>query len=203
MSTSTALDQQVTEEQERHDLLEKLHAHKIVVDENTSLDGLRELWATFDPDQQLANAQIERQRENEEATEPERELETEQDDQAGAEGEVEPKPDPEGKRLFNASDYEREDLQIPKIDGNQIDRIAIKFAGEVFLERSSPEDVALFNKLKLGQDVTLMVEAKCSSTGAKGATDREGDLDVTVGQRAVKVHTVYVPSGDYSIGAAS
>lgn len=184
MSTSTALDQQVTEEQERHDLLEKLHAHKIVVDENTSLGAAEE------------NAQIERKRENEEATPAERELETEQPASDEVEKQEVPKPDPEGKRLFDESDYEREDLAIPKIDGNQIDRIAIRFAGEVFLDRSSPEDVALFNKLKLGHDVTLMVEAKCSSTGAKGATDREGDLDVTVGQRAVKVHTVYIPAGD-------
>ena len=44
-----------------------------------------------------------------------------------------------------------------------------------------------------------MVEGKCSSTGAKGATDRDGDLDVVVGQRALKVHSVYVPAGDYAI----
>ena len=105
-------------------------------------------------------------------------------------------PDPDGKKLFNDSDYEREDLAIAKVDGNQIDRIALKFTGEVYLDRSSPEDVALFNRLKLGHDVTLQVEAKCSSVAAQGATDREGDLDVVVGRRGVKVHTVYLSTAD-------
>jgi hypothetical protein len=107
-----------------------------------------------------------------------------------------PAVDPDGKKLFNDADYEREDLAISKVDGNQIDRIAIKFAGEVFLDRSDPEDVALFNRMKLGQDVTLQVEAKCSGVAARGATDREGDLDVVVGQRSVKVHTVYLSVAD-------
>ena len=203
MTASAQLDQQVQEEQERHDLLEKLTAQGVTVDPDMSLAGLQELYATFGPGAQTANAQIERQRENVEADEPGRKLETAPDEPETVGNDPEdpgtPKPDPEGKRLFNDSDYEREDLAIPKIDGNQIDRIAIRFAGEVFLERTSPEDVALFNKLVLGHDVTLMVEAKCSATGAKGATDRDGDLDVTIGQRSVKVHTVYVPAGEYAI----
>lgn len=101
--------------------------------------------------------------------------------------------EPDSDGLFNAADYEREELAINKIDGNQIDRIAIKFAGTVFLDRSDPADVALYNKLRLGNDVTLQIEGKCSGTAAKGATDREGDLDVVVGERTVKVQTVYVP----------
>lgn len=106
---------------------------------------------------------------------------------------LETERDEEKEALFDRSQYEREDLAIPKIDGNTIDRIAVKFAGEIFLDRSEPNDVALFNRLTLGSDVTLMVEEKCSQTGAKGATDREGELDVVIGQRALKVHTVYVP----------
>lgn len=102
----------------------------------------------------------------------------------------------DGKALFDASDYDREDLAIQKIDGNQIDRIAITFTGTVYLDRSSPQDVALFNRARLFQDITLMVEGKCSGTGAKGATDREGELDVIIGQRTVKVTTVYVPAID-------
>lgn len=194
MTTSTTLEQQVTEEQERHELLEQLQARNVDVDPNMSLEGLQELWATFGPDAAARNAEIERKRENEEAEPPARELETEEEPEPAAE--PEPKPDPEGKRLFNASDYEREDLALPKVDGNQLDRIAVKFAGEVFLDRASPADVALFRKLVLGQEVTLMVEGRCSATGAKGATDREGDLDVVVGQKAVKVTTVYIPAID-------
>ncbi len=196
MTTSTALDQQVVAEQERHDLLENLAQAKVDVDPDASLDGLRELWATFGPGAAAKNGKIELQRENQETTEPERELETETAEDDEDETPATPKPDPEGKKLFNDSDYEREDLAIAKVDGNQVDRIAVKFAGEVFLDRSSPADVALYNRLRLGQDVTLMVEGKCSATGAKGATDREGDLDVVVGQRSVKVTTVYIPATD-------
>lgn len=95
--------------------------------------------------------------------------------------------------LIDRSQYEREDLAIPKIDGNAVDRIAITFSGTVFLDRSDPADVALFNRLRLQQDVTLMVEGKCSKTGGEGATDRDGDLDVVIGKRNVKVTTVYRP----------
>lgn len=114
--------------------------------------------------------------------------ETAEDDNAN------PPADPEGKALFDRSQFEREDLAIPKVDGNPIDRIAIKVVGNVYIDRSEPADVALYNKLMLGHDVTLMVEGKCSNTSAKGATDREGDLDVIVGVKQVKVHTIYVPA---------
>jgi hypothetical protein len=97
--------------------------------------------------------------------------------------------------IIDHSQYEREDLQIPKIDGQSIDRISIKFAGEIFLDRSEPSDVAVYNALRLGKDVALLVEAKCSSTAAKGATDRDGDLDVVVGTKGLKVHTLSKPAG--------
>jgi hypothetical protein len=109
--------------------------------------------------------------------------------------EPESEGEPEDGALFDRSQYDREDLAIAKIDGEQIDRIAVKFAGTVFLDRSDPNDVALYNQLKLGRDVTLNIEGKCSGTAAKGATDRDGDLDVIVGERSVKVHTVYRPAG--------
>lgn len=104
----------------------------------------------------------------------------------------------EGKQgaLIDRSQYEREDLALQKIDGEDVDRISLKFAGTVFLDRSQPNDVALYRKLKLGKDVTLVVEGVCNDTGAKGATDREGDLDVIVGRKAVKVHTVYLSVED-------
>lgn len=143
-------------------------------------------------EQEQAEHDAEEQRRNEETTQPARELEQEAPAPVIA-------PDPEGKALFDSSDYEREDIVISKVDGNQIDRIAIKFAGEVFLDRSAPEDVALYNKLRLGNEVTLMVEGRCSATGAKGATDRDGDLDVVVGQKSVKVTTVYIPAGEFTI----
>lgn len=115
--------------------------------------------------------------------------------------ETETKPPPNA--LFDKSEYEREDLQIAKIDGQSIDRIAVKFSGEVFLDRSEPSDVAIFNALKLGKDVALMIDAKCSATGATGATDREGDLDVVVGRKGLKVHSLTRPAGHDWVEAPS
>lgn len=98
--------------------------------------------------------------------------------------------------LIDRSQYEREDLAIAKVDGNAIDRIRIAFSGTVSLDRSEPADVALYNRLVLGREVTLMVEGRASGTGAKEATGRDGDLDVIVGQKTVTVTTVYVPAAE-------
>lgn len=98
--------------------------------------------------------------------------------------------------LIDRSQYEREDLAIAKVDGNSIDRIALTFSGTVYLERSDPADVALYNALRLGTGVTLMVEGRCFGTGAKGATNRDGELDVIVGQKTVKVDSVYRPAAE-------
>ena len=150
------------------------------------------------PEPELEGPTVEPRRQN---------VETEEGDEIEAEPEDPAIEDDETKReledasseleevLFNASDYDREDLQIPKIDGQSIDRISIKWSGEVFLDRSDPDDVAVYNALRLGKDVSLLVEAKCSSTGAKGATDREGDLDVIVATKGLKVHSLMRAAG--------
>jgi hypothetical protein len=97
--------------------------------------------------------------------------------------------------IVDRSQYEREDLQIPKIDGQTIDRIKIGFSGSLFLDRSEASDVAVYNALRLGKDVDLLVTAKCSKTGASGATDRDGNLDVVVGAKTLKVHSLSKPAG--------
>jgi hypothetical protein len=118
-------------------------------------------------------------------------------DAAAAAQAAQPAPGETGPKgeLFDPSEYDREDLAIPKVDGQSIDRISVKFAGEIFLDRSSPSDVKVYNDLRLGKDVQLLVEAKCSSTAAKGATDREGDLDVVVATKGLKVHSLIRPAG--------
>jgi hypothetical protein len=103
-----------------------------------------------------------------------------------------PAPDPEGNALFDRSSYEREDLAIAKVDGQQIDKIAVKFTGRILLDRSAPADVALYNSLQMGADVELRCAGKVTSTGAGWTTNREGDLDAIVGEKAVKVETVWV-----------
>jgi hypothetical protein len=146
-------------------------------------------------------AEIERKRElvtdpdtEVEATpEPEPEpAETEQDDDASSD--VEKAEAPAGPALFDRSQYDREDLQIAKVDGQSIDRIAVAFSGEIMLDRSDKADVALYNRLSLNKDVELRVAGRVNGTGARGATNREGDLDVIVGKKTFKVETVWVLS---------
>lgn len=97
--------------------------------------------------------------------------------------------------LIDRSAYEREDLAIAKVDGNQVDRLQLSFSGSIMLDRSDPADVALWNRLRLGVgELGLRIEGRCSATGAKQATDRGGELDVIVGAKTLKVTTVYVPA---------
>lgn len=119
----------------------------------------------------------------------------------GGEAEVEtlapPNADGAGQgRIVDPADYDDPELALPKVDGESIDRIAFTFAGTVFLDRSDPNDVKLYRALKLGHDVTLMVEGKCLGTGAKGATNRDGELDVVLGSKRVKVTSVYRPAAE-------
>jgi hypothetical protein len=117
------------------------------------------------------------------------------DDETGdteEEGAETPPADPEGKALFDRSQYDKEGFQIPKVDGQSVDRIAVAVTGEIMLDRSDEADVALYNRLALGKEVELRVAGKVQGTGAKGATNRDGDLDVIVGKKTIKVGTVWV-----------
>ena len=98
-----------------------------------------------------------------------------------------------GAGLFDRSQYDDPELAIAKVDGQEIDKIRLTFSGSVMLDRSDKADVALYNKLVLSDStVTLMVEGECTATGAKKNTNREGDLDVIVGVKGVKIGSVYV-----------
>jgi hypothetical protein len=97
--------------------------------------------------------------------------------------------------IIDRSAYEREDLQIPKIDGQTVDRIALKFGGTVYLDRSDASDVAVYNELRFGRDVELLIDAKCLGVGASGATNKDGNLDVVVSTKGLKVHSISKPAG--------
>jgi hypothetical protein len=100
----------------------------------------------------------------------------------------------DGTALFDRSQYDREELQLPKIDGEPTDKIAIRFSGRVMLDRTDPNDVALMRAMRMGNDITLHVEATCSGKGWGYTTNRDGDLDAVVLEHTAKVHTVYRPA---------
>jgi hypothetical protein len=149
------------------------------------------------PEPELEGPTVEPRRQNVETDEPaEIPFEGPEHDEDDDAPPAAPEPAPgEQAAAFDRSQYEREDLQIAKIDGQSIDRISLKFSGEVFLDRSEASDVAVYNAFRLGKNVALLIEAKCSSTAAKGATDRDGDLDVVVGTKGLKIHTISKPAG--------
>lgn len=94
--------------------------------------------------------------------------------------------------LFDRSKYDREDLALPKIDGEGIDKIRVDFSGSVMLDRMRPEDVALFKRLALASECELRVAGKVSAVKDGFTTSREGDLDALIETRTVKIDTVYV-----------
>lgn len=115
---------------------------------------------------------------------------------AGADGSIEHTDEQGQPTLIDPAKYESEALALAKVDGNAITRIALAFTGEIFLDRSDPEDVALYRTLILGKgDIELKVKAKCSGTGAKLATDKGGELDVVVGRKTLRIESVVVPAG--------
>lgn len=124
------------------------------------------------------------------ATTPPNEVEKQEEAAAG----------PGTKTLFDASDYEREDLAVPKIDGNAIDRLALAFSGGIMLDRSEPKDVALYNRVHGQKTIELWVEAKWGGTLASPNTNRDGDLDVIVGRKTLKVESIRIIDAD-ALGA--
>lgn len=117
-------------------------------------------------------------------------------DDADPDADGEPIVDAGGQTaLVDRTQYEREDLQIPKIDDQTVDRIALKFTGTIFLDRSDPSDVAVYTELRFGRDVALLIEAKCLGVSGTGATNKDGDLDVVVGTKGLKVHSISKPAG--------
>lgn len=94
--------------------------------------------------------------------------------------------------LFDPADYRDPSLALPQIDGHDIDRIAVQFTGEIMLDRSDKDHVALWRGMKLGREVELWVQVKGSGFSGKGATSKDGELDVVVAKRTVSVLTVRV-----------
>jgi hypothetical protein len=109
------------------------------------------------------------------------------------EHEPDPEPaDPKGEALFDRSRYQEPGLRIDQVDGQEVDKIWIAFRGRVALDRTVAADVALFNRVRLGQELELRVAGKGVAVGTKHTTSRGGDLDAVVGERTLEVTDVYV-----------
>lgn len=60
---------------------------------------------------------------------------------------------PEQTEAFPASDYDNPKLALPYVDGHKIDKISVRFAGSVDLDRGNPAHVDLIRSLSIGADV--------------------------------------------------
>jgi hypothetical protein len=100
--------------------------------------------------------------------------------------------DPDGKSLFDRAAYQAPGLRIDEVDGQEVDKIWLRFTGRVALDRTKTEDVALFNRARLGKELELRVSGSGVRVGTSRTTAKGGDLDAVVGEREIKVDTVYV-----------
>lgn len=110
-----------------------------------------------------------------------------------AEAEHEQKTEAETKDgLFDRDAYQAPELRIDRVDGQEVDRIALKFSGRVTLDRTNPADVQLFNRIRLGREVELRVSGKGARVGTGYTTSKGGDLEAVVGEREIRIDSVYV-----------
>jgi hypothetical protein len=96
-----------------------------------------------------------------------------------------------GDGLFDKADYTDPKLYLDQVDEKDVDKIRLDFSGSILLDRRNPDDVEFMRGLKLGQDVTLKVEAAVSSKRHGYTTGRDGDLDAVVYTAGFRVHTLY------------
>lgn len=104
--------------------------------------------------------------------------------------------DPDGKALFDRSAYQAPELRIDEVDGQEVDKIWLKFSGRVALDRTKAADVAIFNRARLGAELELRVSGKGARVGTGSTTSKGGDLEAVVGEREIKIDTVYVLSAE-------
>ena len=104
--------------------------------------------------------------------------------------------DTTGKALFDRDAYQAPGLRIDEVDGQEVDKIWLKFTGRVALDRTKADDVAIFNKARLGAELELRVSGKGARVGTGYTTSKGGGLEAVVGEREVRIDTVYVLSAE-------
>lgn len=91
-----------------------------------------------------------------------------------------------GSELFDTEPYA---LPIPKLDGHVADRLVLSFGGSVELDRLLNDNLEFIEGLRLGQDVTLTIEASVSAKGFTHSTKGEDEEQVGYAVK-FRVHSV-------------
>lgn len=84
--------------------------------------------------------------------------------------------------LFDPTPYQ---IPFPKIDGHEVNELALRLAGNLALNRNDPEHVALIESLTLGRHVRFIVTATVVSKGQTFKDDEQ--VTHTVG---LKLHMI-------------
>jgi hypothetical protein len=92
-----------------------------------------------------------------------------------------------------------EQLALPKIDGQSVDRIEIKFSGSIRLDRSDPADVALYRRFMLGKEVDLRIVGTAAGKDHKISYDEDCYPGEVTGIAKLKLTSVFRPLGDGSM----
>ena len=91
--------------------------------------------------------------------------------------------------IFNAEQY---DLPIPRLDGHKADKLVVSFAGQVELDRTSEDDLALIDALTLGRDVDMQVTATVTKKGFTLTAGKEDSPETTGYGVGLKVHSLEI-----------
>lgn len=90
--------------------------------------------------------------------------------------------------IFDASQY---DLPIPARDGYKADKLIVNMNGTLELDRTSEEDLAFIEGLKLGREVTLSVVATVTKGGGFTFTPGKDENPPTVAYGVgLRVHSL-------------
>jgi len=75
--------------------------------------------------------------------------------------------------VFSAESY---NLPIPKMDGRKATKLDIRFSGSGVLDRTSEDDLALLEAMRLGREVRLIVTGSIAGKTFRLGTGAEEEL---------------------------
>jgi len=88
--------------------------------------------------------------------------------------------------LFDTEPFTR---PIPKLDGHVADRLGIGFTGTVKLDRLLEDNLEYIEGLRLGQDVSITIEATVAGKGFSHTTKANDDEEVGYSVK-LRVHSI-------------
>lgn len=104
------------------------------------------------------------------------------------------KPAAEQEAAFDASEYDDPELRLDYIDGKPVDRIVVRFAGSVELDRRNRECVELFRRFQLGHriDFNAMppLSAVVKQKPSRQVTDAAGTVGDVVTTAVLSIDTI-------------